>query len=55
MCLDGAISEEWYVKCIRNYQTARDAFPWLDRVAGNDAYNSHGVNTKNTFNTKEIA
>lgn len=55
MCLDGAISEEWYVKCIRNYQNAREAFPWLDRVAGNDAYNSHGVNTKNTFNTKEIA
>jgi len=54
MCLDGAISEEWFIKCMRSHQDARIAFPWLDRVAENDVYDSFGVNTKNSFNTEVI-
>jgi len=49
------MSEEWFIKCMRNYQDARNAFPWLDRVSKNDTYDTYGVNTKNTFNSKEIA
>ena len=55
MALDQNISEEWFVRCMRNYSDARIAFPWLDRVARNSGYDQHGVNTKNSFNSIKVS
>ena len=32
MCLDGAIPESLYIDCMRNHQTAIDAFPYLSEL-----------------------
>jgi hypothetical protein len=31
---------------MRNHQDARNAFPWLDRISGNDTQNSHVISNQ---------
>jgi len=55
MVLDQSINEDWFIKCMRSHDHARQAFPWLDRVAGNsETYDKHGVNTQNSFNSIKV-
>jgi len=53
MCLDGGLREDDYVKCIRNHQDAINMFPYLAELVKTETYDSYGVNTKNSFNTKK--